>query len=50
MILGAGTAIYMLYAAVRLYLNNNTSFAIIFAVFWFNIFEFYGSRYSEIHL
>ena len=33
MILGAGVSIYMLYAAVRLYLNDNTSFAIIFAVF-----------------
>ena len=33
MILGAGTSLYMLYAAVRLYLNGNTSFAIIFSVF-----------------
>ncbi|MGB0982414.1 MAG: hypothetical protein ACPG19_00150 [Saprospiraceae bacterium] len=33
MILGAGVSVYMLYAAVRLYLNDNTSFAIIFAVF-----------------
>jgi hypothetical protein len=33
MILGAGTAIYMLYAAIQLYLKNNVSFAIIFAVF-----------------
>ena len=33
MILGAGTATYMLYEAVQLYLKNNVSFAIIFAVF-----------------
>lgn len=33
MIFGAGTAIYMLYAAVRLYLDNYVSFAIIFTVF-----------------
>ena len=33
MIIGVATSVYMLYAAVRLYLNGNTSFAIIFAVF-----------------
>ncbi len=33
MIFGAGTAVYMLYSAVQLYLKGNTSFAIIFTVF-----------------
>ncbi len=33
MILGAGTSIYMLYAAVQFYLKNYVSFAIIFTVF-----------------
>jgi hypothetical protein len=33
MIIGVATSVYMLYAAVRLYLNGNTSFAIIFTVF-----------------
>lgn len=33
MILGVATSVYMLYAAVCLYLNGETSFAIIFAVF-----------------
>lgn len=33
MILGVATSVYMLYAAARLYLNGNTSFSTIFAVF-----------------